>query len=169
MYISSQYLTTTAPEDDEKKETEEVSFKDTKETLYAKQSCNLRASWSTDSEKVGYLLKGQEVERTGYSENGWSRILYEGKTVYVASRLLVVEKPEDDEEENKVENETVIDSTLINENVAVSKEEMLNIIKEEVGVLPEVGTNAANVAYMIVTLIAISGVAAGIVYTKKIK
>ena len=97
------------------------------------------------------------------------RILYEGKTVYVASRLLVVEKPEEDKVENKVENETVIDSTVINENVAVSQEEMLNIIKEEVGVLPEVGTNAANVAYVVVTMIAMSGVVAGIIYTKKIK
>ena len=70
--------------------------------------------------------------------------------------------------ENTVENE-VIDSTLINENIAVSEEEMLNIIKEEVGVLPEVGTNAASVAYVIVTLIAMSGIVAGIIYTKKIK
>ena len=177
VYVSSQYLTTTSPDgatdedkdEEDKKETEEVVFKDTKENLYAKQSCNLRASWSTDSEKVGYLLKGQPVERTGYAENGWSRILYEGKTVYVASRLLVVEKPEEDKVENKVENETVIDSTVINENVAVSQEEMLNIIKEEVGVLPEVGTNAANVAYVVVTMIAMSGVVAGIIYTKKIK
>ncbi len=174
VYVSSQYLTTTAPngdedkKDEDEKEKEEVVFKDTKENLYAKQSCNLRASWSTDSEKVGYLLKGQPVERTGYAENGWSRILYEGKTVYVASRLLVVEKPEEDEVENTVENE-VIDSTLINENIAVSEEEMLNIIKEEVGVLPEVGTNAASVAYVIVTLIAMSGIVAGIIYTKKIK
>lgn len=175
VYVSSQYLTTTSPDgaEEEPKEDEkdkEVVFKDTKENLYAKQSCNLRASWSTDSEKVGYLLKGQEVERTGYAENGWSRILYEGKTVYVASRLLVVEKPEEEEpKENTVENETLIDSTLINENVALSEEEMLNVIKEEIGVLPEVGTNAANIAYVIVTMMALCGVVAGLVYIKKFK
>lgn len=176
VYVSSQYLTTTAPETDEdkkdEKEPEEVKFKDTKENLYAKQSCNLRASWSTDSEKVGYLNKGDAVERTGYADNGWSRILYNGKTVYVASRLLSVEKPEEDEEkvENTVENETVIDSTIINEEVEkLTEEEMLNIIKEEVGVLPEVGTNAANIAYVIVTLMAICGLACGITYIKKIK
>ena len=176
VYASSQYLTTTAPETDEdkkdEKEPEEVKFKDTKENLYAKQSCNLRASWSTDSEKVGYLNKGDAVERTGYADNGWSRILYNGKTVYVASRLLSVEKPEEDEEkvENTVENETVIDSTIINEEVEkLTEEEMLNIIKEEVGVLPEVGTNVANVAYVIVTMMAICSLACGIIYIKKIK
>ena len=82
--------------------------------------------------------------------------------------MLVVEKPEE-EIKNEVENEVAIDSTQINENVALSQEEMLDIIKEEVGVLPEVGINVANVAYIIVTLIAISGVVAGIIYTKKIK
>lgn len=180
VYVSSQYLTTTAPkdaEDDkpEEKEPEEVKFKDTKENLYAKQSCNLRASWSTDSEKVGYLEKGQAVERTGYAENGWSRILYNGKTVYVASRLLVVEKPEEDEKDentvtNEVVNETPIDGTLINEEIEkLTEEEMLNIIKEEVGVLPEVGTNVANVAYVIVTFMVLCGLACGIIYIKKIK
>lgn len=175
VYVSSQYLTTTAPETDkdekDEKEPEEVKFKDTKENLYAKQSCNLRASWSTDSEKVGYLTKGEAVERTGYADNGWSRILYNGKTVYVASRLLVVEKPEEDEpEENTVKNETIEDSTIVNEEVEkLSEEEMLNIIKEEVGVLPEVGTNVANVAYVIVTFMVLCGLACGIIYIKKIK
>lgn len=176
VYVSSQYLTTTAPETDEdekdEKEPEEVKFKDTKENLYAKQSCNLRASWSTDSEKVGYLNKGDAVERTGYADNGWSRILYNGKTVYVASRLLSVEKPEEDEEkvENTVKNETIVDSTIINEEVEkLTEEEMLNIIKEEVGVLPEVGTNVANIAYVIVTMMVLCGLACGIIYIKKIK
>lgn len=178
VYVSSQYLTITAPDGateepkEDEKEPENVTFKDTHENLYAKQNCNLRASWSTDSEKVGYLNKGQAVERTGYADNGWSRILYNGKTVYVASRLLVVEKPEEDEAENTVTNEVVnevaIDSTIINESI-ISEEEMLNIIKEEVGVLPEVGTNVANIAYVIVTAMAICGLAAGIIYIKKIK
>ncbi len=176
VYVSTQYLTTTAPKaDEDEKEPEEVKFKDTKENLYAKQSCNLRASWSTDSEKVGYLTKGQAVERTGYADNGWSRILYNGKTVYVASRLLSVEKPEEDEPKentvkNEVANETVVDSTIVNEEVEkLTEEEMLNIIKEEVGVLPEVGTNVANIAYVIVTLMVLCGLACGIIYIKKIK
>ena len=166
VYVVSEYLTKEEPK-------EEVVFKDTHENLYAKQSCNLRASWSTDSEKVGYLEKGQPVERTGYADNGWSRILYEGKTVYVASRLLVVEKPEDDEDENTVANEVVNNSveneSIIDDPTQMSEEDRLKEIQEEVGVLPEVGTNAANIAYTIVTLIAVAGLVAGIIYIKKIK
>lgn len=177
VYVSSQYLTTTAPkdnsEDKDKKEPEEVKFKDTKENLYASKSCNVRSSWSTDSERVGYLNKGQEVERTGYADNGWSRILYEGKTAYVLSSLLSVDKPEDDKkpEENTVANEVVKEDTEINEDIEykLSEEEMLNIIKEEVGVLPEVGTNLANIAYIIVTTIVLSGIICALIYIKKIK
>lgn len=186
VYASSQYLTTTAPttnNEENPEEEPEVTFKDTHENLYANQDCNLRASWSTDSEKVGYLKKGQAVERTGYASNGWSRILYNGKTVYVASRLLSVEKPEEDEVENTVTNSTTntttntlkneapVNNLITNETTDTPKteEEILNEIKEEVGVLPEVGINAANIAYVVVTLMAICGLAAGIIYVKKIK
>ncbi len=173
VYVSSQYIKV-VPEDEEK-EPEKVTFKDTHENLYAKQDCNLRASWSTESEKVGYLKKGQPVERTGYADNGWSRILYDGKVVYVASRLLVVEKPEEDEEENTVTNENVINNNtniVTNEVIdptQMSEEDRLEELEEEIGVLPEVGINAANIAYVVVTIIAIAGVISGYIYTKKIK
>lgn len=180
VYASSEYLTKEAPKDEEDKKEPEVTFKDTDENLYAKQDCNLRASWTTDSDKVGYLKKGQEVKRTGYADNGWSRILYNGKTVYVASRLLVVEKPEEKEEntvsnttntaknevKNQVNNNVLANNTI---NKVKNEAEILNEIKEEIGVLPEVGTNAANIAYIVVTFIAICGMAAGIIYVKKIK
>lgn len=168
VYIYSKYLTKT--------ESEEVTFKDTHENLYAKQSCNLRASWSTDSEKVGYLTKGQAVERTGYADNGWSRILYNGKTVYVASRLLVVEKPEEDDENtianntiNNTVNNSVENNTLIDNPTQMSEEDRLKELEQEVGVLPEVGTNIANIVYTVVTFMAIAGVVASIIYVKKVK
>lgn len=162
-YVSSQYVT--KAETTEEPEEEKVVFKDTHENLYAKQSCNLRASWSTESEKVGYLTKGQAVERTGYADNGWSRILYEGKVVYVASRLLVVEKPEEDVEEEVTEDE---DKNVSNEDpTQMSEEDRLKEIKDEIGVLPEVGTNVAYVMYIGITLIALVGAAIGIYYIKK--
>ena len=187
VYVSSQYLTQKAPttnnDDKEKpveKETEKVNFKDTNENLYAKQSCNLRASWSTDSEKVGYLEKGQAVERTGYAENGWSRILYNGKTVYVASRLLTVEKPEENQKTEENENiaNTVdkepssSDNAIDSENVdptQMTEEEILKEIESEIGVLPEVGINVANIAYVAVTIMAVCGLCAGIIYVVFIK
>ncbi len=151
-YISSQYLTTTQVE---------IKFKDVNEKMYAVQDCNLRKSWSTDSDKVGYLTAGQEVIRTGIADNGWSRINNNGQTVYVASRLLTNEKPEENSEEELPENLEDL------ENVQKTEEEMLAEIKEEVGILPEVGNNLAIIMYMFTVLFALCGVSVGIYYVKK--
>lgn len=148
-YISSQYLTTTQVE---------IKFKDVNETLYAIQDCNLRKSWSTDSDIVGYLKTGQEVTRTGIADNGWSRINNNGQVVYVASRLLTNEKPEEKPEEELPEE---------TENLEKTEEEILAEIKEDVGILPEVGNNLAIIMYMFTLIIALCGVSVGIYYVKK--
>ena len=98
-YISSQFLTTTKPAD--------PTFKQTNDTMYAIQDCNLRKSWSTDSDKVGYLKKGEEVTRLGVADNGWSKIKHNGSEVYVATRLLSSDEPEEEDTNttNEVTNE----------------------------------------------------------------
>ncbi len=60
-YISSQFLTKEKPAD--------PTFKQTNDTMYATQNCNLRKSWTTESDKAGYLEKGQEVTRIGVADN----------------------------------------------------------------------------------------------------
>ena len=146
-YISSQFLTTTKPAD--------PTFKQTNDTMYAIQNCNLRKSWSTDSDKVGYLNKGQEVTRIGVANNGWSKIKYNGSEVYIATRLLSDEEP-DDTDENEVNNTTNITNTNVvsNETVMQNKSE-LELIKEEVGVLPDVGKNVFVTFYKIISVISI--------------
>lgn len=150
-YISSKYITSTEPKQ------EEVKITDVNETLYAAQNCNLRKSWSTDSDKAGYLTKGQEVTRTGVTDNGWSRIKYNNQEVFVATRLLSKEKPEETVE-NEVENNTVT-----NEIVEGEKTD-LELIQSEIGVIPDVGNNIAVRMYFIVTLVAISLVCGGAYY-----
>ncbi len=167
-YISSQYLTTTNPNNGndnsnntvDNQSLENVEFKTVNEKVYATQNCNLRKSWSTSSEKAGYLNKGDEVTRTGTASNGWSRITYNNQTVYVASRLLTTEKFD----ETNTVNENIVDT---NEVVQKTEEEILAEIKDEVGVLPEVGNNIATTSYIIVTTIAFFGVLAGVVYFKR--
>lgn len=158
-YISSQYLTTAKPVE------EEVKFTDVNEKLYATQSCNLRKSWSTSSDKVGYLKQGEEVTRTGVADNGWSRLNYNGQTVYVATRLLTTEKQEENTT-NEIAEENIVDTNEVTEK---TDEEILAEIKEEVGVLPEVGNNIATTVYIIITSIAIIGILAGIYYIKRTK
>lgn len=147
-YVSSQYLST---------QQADPEFTSVNEKMYAKQSCNLRASWSTDSDKVGYLDEGQEVTRIGVGENGWSKINYNGKEVYVATRLLQAEPLEEEEEETETPEETPEDTT--NDELAT--------IKEAVGVLPEVGNNVAVYIYAILAIIATVVAGYGIYYTNK--
>ncbi len=138
------------------------TFQDVNETVYATQGCNVRSSCSSDisSNKIGGLVAGQEVKRTGIAD-GWSRISYNGQTAYVASRLLTTEKPEEPEElENIVEENTtntLADNVVAEENAIVNEtnlvEDQLNSIQAEIGVLPEVGNNIATNIFYGVTLL----------------
>ena len=183
-YITSQYITTTDPNTattnttvsnttnntTSNSTTADVTFKDTNDTMYAVQNCNVRKGPSTDTDKVGGLEKGQEVTRTGTSTTGWSRIKYNGTTAYVATRLLSKEKPNEEvqnevDTENTITNEVNTDITNSVDNV-LTNEQKLAIIQEEVGVLPEVGINYATVAYIVITAFAII-VACVILYKKE--
>ncbi len=160
-YIYTQYLTKeeTQQSEEDKKE-KEVKITDVNETMYANQNCNLRKSWTTSSDKVGYLTKGQEITRTGVTDNGWSRIKYKNQDIYVATRLLVAEKPEDDEPEEKPDENTE------EPEVPVEKTE-LEILQEEIGVLPEVGNNIATTIYVFVAVISLVSSFAGLYYINK--
>lgn len=149
-YVSSQYLTTTQAEPE---------FTTVNETMYATQSCNLRASWSTDSDKVGYLDAGQEVTRIGVGDNGWSKINYNGKEVYVATRLLQSEPLKEEEEKEPDENTDETQENTVDDELAT--------IKEKIGVLPEVGNNVAVYIYTIFAVVAVAISLYGIYYTNK--
>ncbi len=151
-YVSSQYLSTTAPKE------KEVTFKDVNEKMYAVRNCNVREGYSTDTEQVGSLKLGEEITRTGVGSNGWSKVTYKGKTAYVLTSLLSSKKPSDEENTvSSVANNTVNNSVtnVVEDSNKVSKEEVLNIIKDEVGVLPEVGINPAVITFTVITAIAI--------------
>lgn len=142
-YIYSQYLTKDETPN-EKPDEKEVKITEVNETVYAKQNCNLRKSWTTQSDKTGYLKKGQEITRTGITDNGWSRVKYEGKDVFVLSTLITKEKLEDDEQEP--EEEPTIEEPTTEEPIEGEKTE-LQILQEEIGVLPEVGNNIVSLVF----------------------
>lgn len=159
-YIYTQYLTKNeTPE--EKTEEKEVKITDVNETVYANQNCNLRKSWTTSSDKAGYLKKGQEITRTGITDNGWSRVKYNGKDVFVLSSLITKEKPEEVEEEPEEEPQD-------DETTEIEEEKTeLEILQEEIGVLPEVGNNISTTIYIVTTIISILGVLVGLYYINK--
>lgn len=73
--------------------TKEPTFQSANETVYATGDINVRESYSTSSETLGQLEKGESVTRIGIGDNGWSKVTYNGKTAYIKSSLLTTEEP----------------------------------------------------------------------------
>lgn len=70
-----------------------MDFREVREAVTAKELCNLRdiPSQDSDSRILSQLENGQEALRTGVSDSGWSRILYNGETYYAVSNLLTTD------------------------------------------------------------------------------
>lgn len=67
-----------------------IIFTEVNETVTAKQETNLRSEPSTlnDASIVGKLVHGDTATRTGIGHNGWSRIIYNGQTLYAVTSYL---------------------------------------------------------------------------------
>jgi len=90
VYAVSSYLTTDLsykpPVDDGIK----TEFQAVNEQVTAKNETNLRTLPSVTDSQVVYTLKnGEYITRTGISANGWSRLEYNGQTVYAVSSYLI--------------------------------------------------------------------------------
>lgn len=70
-----------------------MKFTDVNESVTAKDSTNLRniPSQGADSTIVYTLKNGESVARTGVSDSGWSRLNYNGQTVYAVSSYLTTD------------------------------------------------------------------------------
>ena len=73
-----------------------ITFTEVEEKVTAKIKTNLRLVPSTDSDDtiVTSLKKGDTAIRTGIGSNGWSRVEYDGKTLYAVSNYLVLVEEE---------------------------------------------------------------------------
>lgn len=71
------------------RETDSDGFTAVNKIMKVAGNLNVRAYWSADSEKLGMILGDETVKVTGESENGWSRVEYDGKVGYVATEYLV--------------------------------------------------------------------------------
>jgi len=74
----------------------QTQFKEVDDQVTAKELVNLRALPSVEHEDavvVAQLKNGTVIQRNGINEDvGWSRVVYEGQTLYcVSSYLIVVE------------------------------------------------------------------------------
>ena len=98
-YAVSSYLTTDLdynPEDaaqDPDGDGIQTEFAEVDEQVTAKEVVNLRALPSVeheDADVVGQLNNGDVAQRVGISENGWSKLIYNGTTCYAVSSYLTL-------------------------------------------------------------------------------
>lgn len=70
-----------------------MNFKNVNESVTAKDKTNLRnkPSQGTDSKVEYTLLNGEVVTRTGVSDSGWSRVVYNGNVYYAVSNYLTTD------------------------------------------------------------------------------
>lgn len=70
-----------------------IIFTEVNETVTAKQETNLRTEPSTlnDDSIVGRLIHGDTATRTGIGHNGWSRVIYNGQTLYAVTNYLTTD------------------------------------------------------------------------------
>ena len=64
------------------------TFTPKSDSVTAKEYVNLRALPTTDSEILGTLTSGDFLERVAVSDKGWSRLIYNGQTVYAVTSYL---------------------------------------------------------------------------------
>lgn len=134
-YAMSAYLTTELPEHSGGNETstqgsgqsggssgtaENSVYRSVNEQVTAKENTNLRseADRTTPENIVGMLRYGEVLTRTGIGSNGWSRLTYNGQTVYAVSGYLTTDLSYQDKSRPTPENpDGNAVFTMVNEQV----------------------------------------------------
>lgn len=94
--------------------TEPVEIEDCDDVVWALTDVNIRASWNAGSDRIGALLYGQSIRRTGICSNGWIRVSYRDGEGYMNGRYLteeeiVIEPETEAPTETRVPTEKVTD------------------------------------------------------------
>ena len=76
----------------------------TSETVYATETVNVRTGWGTNNPSMGKLSKGNSIIRTAKGSNGWDRVTYNGKIGYILSQYLSIQNPTDSSNTNTTTN-----------------------------------------------------------------
>lgn len=156
--VSNETAENTVLQEPVKEEPKEEIPTETKknETMYVQERCNIRASYSVESDRVGGLDVGTEVTVIAEYSNGWYKIKYGGEEAYIKAGILrstppVVEEPEEDLAEEESTPENLPEPTENQEEIDGDYAELIN----EIGVLPEVGHNIADDLFIGVIILAI--------------
>ncbi len=122
--------------------------------MTAKEEVNLRELPTTESKSLGKLTAGTFLERTAISDMGWSRLIYNGQTVYAVTSYLTNTYTEK-------EPETV---TTVNEHgVTFNLKEQTLTAKSETNLRDKPTTNGSNIVYTLKNgeYVKLTGISAG--------
>jgi len=156
--VSNETAENTVLQEPVKEEPKEEIPTETKknETMYVQERCNIRASYSAESDRVGGLDVGTEVTVIAEYSNGWYKIKYGGQEAYIKAGILrstppVIEEPEEEPTEEEKTAENLPEPKDNQEEIDSDYAELIN----EIGVLPEVGHNIADDLFIGVIILAI--------------
>ena len=83
-YVSADYVSTEKP----------VIIKAMSGDMYATSQVNVRDTYSTSGNVLGTLSAGEAIATTGYTDNGWIQVSYNGETAYIDADYLTWDAPE---------------------------------------------------------------------------
>ena len=133
LFAVSSYLTTDLEYNAPKPTPEETGpvYQKVNEEVTAKEKTNLRSEPSTASDETieAVLYYGDIAIRTGIGVNGWSRVEYNGQTLYAISRYLTTDLDYQDNIKPTIDNpEAGITFTKVNEKVTAKEITNLRIV-----------------------------------------
>ena len=105
---------------------EEKLYTTVNEQVTAKDVTNLRDAATTKSNIVVALKNGEVVTRIGVGKNGWSKLNYNGKTVYAISSYLTTDLTPEQEPTNNSQD-IVAGHTFTPKNDKVTAKEYVNL------------------------------------------
>ncbi|MBO4458733.1 MAG: glycoside hydrolase family 25 [Butyrivibrio sp.] len=108
-----------------------MKFNPVEETVTAKSSTNLRdkPSQGSDSNVMLTLQNGQTATRTGISDSGWSRVVYDGKPYYAISSYLTTDlsAPKQEQPAQQAQDSSGIKTRFTDCNDTVTAKELVNL------------------------------------------
>ena len=72
----------------------QTTIQEVEDTVYALRDAGVRASYMMASEFLGILNARQGIQRTGICNNGWERVIFNGREAYIYGKLLTTDPNE---------------------------------------------------------------------------